>query len=330
MGRAWGRFKQSNVIASTTIDCVCRACNQGFGDSFELRTARGTYDGLQRYQEGVAPDVDQILYDRITLRVQEPSPWAGVLVRLMRLPDQQGGPFVGLVPQISLRPHGGKAWHSLALVTLERATDPAALMPDFVKSVKCEYWVLADSDEDVEKGKKMLAQLVPAFKDTGNVPADVMKGDTVMIEIQSRLDDDLRRTVAKFAFNFLASRMGAAFVLREDFDEISRYVARGEGHGRSLVVLSEQPLLAEETDRIKLHTGHFLATEWNRSNDAIIGRVALFNANHYAVRLARRYRGIWLPDVRGGICLDPGTGDVKALHCTNLVVPRSPLWAYQP
>src|ERR1700733_12300571 len=77
LGQAWGNFKRSSALPATTLDCVCASCNDAFGRTFELLTARGSFEGLTRYSDGLRDDVENIRYDRITLTPSEPSPFAG-------------------------------------------------------------------------------------------------------------------------------------------------------------------------------------------------------------------------------------------------------------
>jgi len=319
IGRAWGTFSQSSALASTTLDCVCKPCNQHFGDKFENRAARGSFEGLSRYHEGLRNDVDDILYDRVVLTLDRPFEHAGILIRM--LPGRPMGlPMAGLLPQLCFRTANQSRWTSIPVVALERAADPTKLLPPFAVDSGTICRALADNEADETRANAMLLRLMPKFRESTDATPSLRFGTEVIVTTAARFDNNIRRTMAKFAFNMLAAHVGASFVLASDFDPIREFIRWGRGEGHKLVRPVRRPILGDETPNFRRHAGHFVVVEWVRRNSGIQGRVSLFNEATYAVDLAHSYSGLYRFDLSHGVHFDPDTGTAEALTQSNFIV----------
>src|SRR5665213_2169344 len=196
LGQAWGNFKRSSALPTTTLDCVCTECNGTFGRSFELLTARGSFDGLTRYNDGLRDDVENIRYDRLMLTPSEPSPYAGILLRLETVPVGELG-RLGLIPQICFRMEEHRRWTSIPVIALEKSEFSAGLMPSFVRTHKAQCLALADTDEDAARAIAALRRMVPTFQQSANPLPLPQPGSELTVDIRTTFDSNLRRTVAK-------------------------------------------------------------------------------------------------------------------------------------
>jgi hypothetical protein len=60
LSKAFGAFRRAPVL----LHCVCRECNQFFGDELEVRFARNAFEGMLRYRNGVRTPSKGAIYLR--------------------------------------------------------------------------------------------------------------------------------------------------------------------------------------------------------------------------------------------------------------------------
>jgi len=131
---------------------------------------------------------------------------------------------------------------------------------------------------------------------------------TVFLETQGLIDEPIWRGIAKIAFNYLAKIQGAKYVLDEKFDRIRDYIT-GESRKARLVRFSRQPILADETPRLKRHGMHFVLFE--TQGRTLRGRVSLFNSFTYDVLLCPDLGLIY--SIKSGHGFDPVSKSVHKL-----------------
>ncbi len=131
---------------------------------------------------------------------------------------------------------------------------------------------------------------------------------TVFLETWGFIDEPIWRAIAKIAFNYLAKIQGAAYVLDDKFDRIRSFIL-GEFKGRAIVRLSKQPILADETPRLKKREIHLV--QFERQGYGLRGRVSLFNSLTYDVMLCQNLGLIY--SIKSGHAFDPIGNDVYKL-----------------
>ena len=99
-----------------------------------------------------------------------------------------------------------------------------------------------------------------------------------------------------------------AYVLDDKFDRIRAFIM-GEFRGRAHVRLSREPILADETPRLKNRRVHLILFE--RQGYGLRGRVSLFNTFTYDVMLWPNLGLIY--SIRSGHAFDPIGKDVYRL-----------------
>jgi len=131
---------------------------------------------------------------------------------------------------------------------------------------------------------------------------------TIFLETEGFIDEPVWRAIAKIAFNYLAKIRGPAYVLDDKFDRIRAFIM-GEFKGRAHVRLSREPILADETPRLKNRRVHLILFE--RQGYGLRGRVSLFNTFTYDVMLCPNLGLIY--SIKSGHAFDPIGKDVYRL-----------------
>lgn len=139
------------------------------------------------------------------------------------------------------------------------------------------------------------------------------------MEIRTTVDSLIFRCVAKIAFNYLAYTQSREFALQEDFSPIRRFIRYGHDPGFVVVMVDSQPILTDESARIRQTNGHLVTVNWAQDRTSIVAQVSLFNHARYRISLARGFRGVWRK-IRSGHHFDVERGAVNLLVGTSLLV----------
>lgn len=193
---SFGRFRDNLVLHSK----VCDECNQFFGDSLEIRLARDTYEGLQRFTAGVKKPKDYRSSGRrstLIIRMQE-GPFKNAYAYLeysadndqLRLkPVEQ----IGFLRKDNLEydffPYNDfPSRQDLGLASYDLQNDRAFIVPS----------------GDLERAKELLGSIGLSFKEQGEVIDQRDGVENLLVEVTSTLDQTIKRCIAKIAFNYLA------------------------------------------------------------------------------------------------------------------------------
>jgi len=214
--QAFGTFEPESFIL---YDVVCKPCNQYFGDTFEISVARDSFEALLRLQYGLkqpAKGAADLLYRRIELKVDQPGPWFGATVVLM--PDKGGTGLEAVpVPQVAFRWKGSSEWYYL--LEKELSDDKAVRPYRRPTPGTLEIRVMGGAERDRERLVEKLKAVDIGFAAQGTLSAPVVRDGSLQVEVIAQVDAIVLRTIAKIAFNYVASQHGAEFVLRADFDD---------------------------------------------------------------------------------------------------------------
>jgi hypothetical protein len=126
-------------------------------------------------------------------------------------------------------------------------------------------------------------------------PPEIIDGQ-ILVEVRGTIDKLIARAVAKIAFNYMAKHAGAEFALAPCFDPIRRFIRFDEGGDdwREFVRIISEPLLAEETEDLRVTRGHIVLLGW-RTLDTLQVRVSPYNSLAYEVTMTKAYPGVWRP-----------------------------------
>lgn len=300
MPKAFGEFPFK-------LDCVCDECNGLFGRGVEQQLARDSVEGFLRAHFGLKPkDRDRprrLGGKRLAISVNERSDWNGVLVSAERDPTGKFCPAHPL-PGASLRRKGESEWKWFPESDLNaEAVKPYIAEPEAL---------LSGLPDEIRRLQDKLAELGIRPKKGWELEN---RSGLARVFVNSVCDDVILRAVAKIAFNFLAYMEGSNFALKDDFNDIRKYIRWGAMPRAAPVQIFRPPTLAEgNTVRPK----HAVVLNWDVQKKGIACLVSLFGYQVYQVTLCEDYSGIWRP-ISAGRIFDLQTGNASELSGLDLV-----------
>ena len=160
--------------------------------------------------------------------------------------------------------------------------------------------------------REFLAQKGIEFQSHGElVPPDA--SDSLLCDVEVTIDQVIFRAIAKIALNYLAYWQGAEFIHESYFDPIRRYIRFSERSRFPLVIVTEQPVLADEPVVGSRRLGHLLTISWAADGQSIVSQVSLFNWVTYSVSLARDHPEAGR-DIRKGNFFNVSSGEILDLE----------------
>jgi hypothetical protein len=272
---------------------------------------------MLRYQSGAkTPDREMLRLRYVEFTLPEGSAWSGVRLNLAW---RDGRLVVDLINQAALFDRAMSRWVHYSDTELE-AGPPSRMAALDTKNAR----IYGRSAEDRDRLLALLAKHGITFGKLEDMspPAGLFDGGDIEVEVTFTINKGIRRCMAKYAFNFLASVVGPAFVLESDFDVIRRFIRYGDTPGYDLVRERFGPILRADSPTRRQTSGHLLTVSWGASAVDLVGQVSLFNSVKYSVSLARNYSGaLWRP-VRSGLHFNPRDRTIQPLlPVSALVVP---------
>jgi len=301
---AFGKFKPALVLHR----CVCRWCNQFFGDELEVRFARGAFEGMLRYRKGIKVPPDGAVNLRyLDFAIPEGNgDWSGVRLKLV---SANGGMQVELVPQAAFFDKTQERWMHITLDEIEGAL---SAHPGY-KNVPVRLY--ARSAQECTR----LVSLLRGYDINGepwaelSPPGGLRESPKVEVDVTFRINRGIRRCIAKYAFNYLAFVCGSEFAREADFDTIRRFIRYGEQPDYPLVVAGSTPILYDDRPSERQTDGHLITLSWAESLCDLVSEVSLFNSITYRVSICRQFSGkLWRP-IRSGHHYDLATRAVTPL-----------------
>ena len=288
---AFGTFHQNFVLN----DVVCSACNSYFGRTLDLKLARESIEGLDRYENKVRQPTGKTKFGitpSLTARINDGSFVDGAEVFWAPSSDQSRL-VLHLFPQFGVTDGVRTTWFRTDQLPARTELEPHGFPSSCEVSVKCVGM-------DAEEAASRLAALGYNAAKPENVGGTV-EGAEMDITISGSIDRVLRRAVAKIACNYLAYQY-PAIAQMEQLAVVRRYIRYDDPHDIEPVSLSRKPLVVGATEK-QVPIAHAVAVEWK--NGHIVGDVTLFFRFRYRVLLAD-----------GGFLVEPTM--VRSGHIFNL------------
>lgn len=278
--RAFGTFDSRE--GNLTLHSVCEECNGYFGRHLEQFFARDSGDAFLRLLHGIKSpeEASEIGGRRVTFRFDCDGLYKGAWGELVR--NAEHGFGIQLMPQAGFRRDGEHStrWYA-----------SHELLPDRVSEFRRCHVTLIGSPDEVHEFQERLKELgvdIACAEWTAEDP-DHPSDDKIWVQTRYAIDEVVRRTIAKIAFNYLAwtTKEFPDFVLRPQFDAIRRYIRYGIVPDWSPVQVQRRKLLVGDTDRYRQTDGHLLAVTWPAHLDEVRAHLSLFNQITYRITLAR-------------------------------------------
>lgn len=283
LNESFGKFKG----ALTLRDTVCADCNDYFGRTIDLRLARATPDGLERYMREVTPKekIEQFRFDAIQVRAAADSgEFAGAR---LRFEVRDGKMFAVMIPTVMLRFEGSERWEEFSeqeIASGDWRTRAAGRKAVEIKAVsEAKDWdrlrgVVESAGLKATNGRELAM-------DAGERP------DRAFEISFPRNDDEVERVAAKIAFNYLAARMGPAYVLEPAFNPIRRFIRYGERPELPPVHTDAELPYRTGLDPSLRPLVHFVGLVRNPIHGHLLGEVSLFGGIRRVVILSEAHSG---------------------------------------
>lgn len=307
---SFGTFEPDNFVLH---EAVCLDCNDFFGRGPDQFLGRDTYEGILRYQYGIAdlPKTkgDRFKPRRIIFAISEDGPWKGTLLEFKGFLAETGRPHCDFVPQVAFLDSRTQKWTHFA--EHELPTRQTAEAKGF------DWKILRVLGPD-QLTRLRLVELLKGngfdhkFTSSEERFLDSRPSTSVGVELTFNIDEVIKRAISKMAFNYLAKTHGTKLVLSPDFDDVRRFCRYGDKitweHFRS----EQIPILGSESARRRHFSGHIIVVEWDAASQGINAKVSLFNRITYRVRLCRRFTGVYR-ELKSGHTFDPTTKQIQKL-----------------
>jgi hypothetical protein len=276
--QSFGLF-QGNLVLH---DKVCDPCNQALGDELDIRLARDTLQGFERFQTGVkGPSEYRHLGARskISFKVRE-GLFEGSFAYIEYSTELKA---LALRPidQVGLKRKSEEKYDFFRLEGFPKLGDLDLSKYD-LKSPKG----IIILSEKLDEARRLLESVGIPFNAGQPFSKAREMQNNPLLEITTTVDDVVRRGMAKIAFDYLANWNTVDSLLVEAFDPIRTYIRYGTAPELSMVQFVDKPVLHDEPKHGKQRVGHIVTVEWNAFHDAIISNVSLFNDLTYNIILA--------------------------------------------
>jgi len=268
---AFGKFEDNLVLT-----CVCQACNTIFSQSFELKLARDSMEGFERFSSGQKPTTEFKTYGRrstTSITSNGEGPFKDAI--LYRVPDPGGnGLATTFAPQIGFAACADGPFRWFPLDKLPRK-EALATKVDFPLGTQIfnRTWGVA-----IETAQ---AALEAAGYARGTVVSSQQPPSHVSTTTVYKISDPEFRTYAKIALNYLAAVASPNIALMPDFNEVRRYVRYGVLPEMSVVAMENLRTVEIQGRRV---LSHYISIK--HVGSSVVAHVSLFGLSGYAVLLS--------------------------------------------
>lgn len=267
--QSMGKFKDALVLR-----CVCKPCNQHFGDTIDLVFGRQSPESFVRVWKGLTTVEKHRQHSGSTfIRVEVRNPeLQHIQMRAVSTADGFGGePLKQVI--------FSRGEHRKSFLVSEIPPASEIANHGFPLDQTTQIGLMGEGPEEivaamVERGYQIaLGEKLP-------MPAQTFRGELVLTVTHPHL-----RAVAKIALNYVASELGAGTALLPQFDRIRRYICDDNvtdaGLVRALPTSSLTP-----TSRDEQRIVHWIALV--QSGASLVARVCLFSQISYEVLLTEQ------------------------------------------
>ena len=264
--QSFGTFRDNFTLRGI----VCDSCNQYFGDHLELALARDSFEGHSRFEYGVRNPEELRPFgrnSRIILRIAEGDFSGSYAYR--EYSEEAGNIALRPLPQVGflMAPSNKYEYFLLDEIPAEpelRKKGFHSRHPEAIRGLEVDETLLRDK----------LAEKGITFRVGGEVvPPE--RSQSILCELEGRIDHSIFRAIAKIALNYLVFWQGPEFVQQPSFDAVRRYVCEGENPGYKMIDVQEAAILADEPVVGRRRLGHLITTNRAQDGVSIVAQVAL-------------------------------------------------------
>jgi hypothetical protein len=293
LSEAFGSFKDALVLHQY----VCRECNRSFGDGIERELTRDAFEAILRFQKGLKePGQGQIKLRYVEFAVPEGNEWSGVRLHLA---GNDGEVVFRPSPQVGAFDEATDRWTYLTSTEIELGL--IEQYPHF-KKAGGQLRVFAATREEHDLLAAKLANYRINYARAGDLqtPSDMLGTPENEVEVTFTLNTNIRRCIAKYAFNYLACVCNSRFALAAEFDAVRDFVRYGRVLDYGMVKSHFAPILSDDGSAKRQTDGHLITLSWDDTLRVLTCQVSIFNYITYDVVLCRELKSrLWRP-IRSG------------------------------
>lgn len=300
---AFGAF-EGNLV----IECVCKDCNRYFGETIDLKLARDSFEGIDRFLSGMkSPAEYKSLGRRSTTKVRFKE-GAVQGATGYHAPNPAGGELrVFAFPQIGFeQPPDGVKWFEVGEVPEKSALATHGI--DLAREVTIHTRELSEDDATTLLHAKGFAKL-GAF--TTTIPPE----ETIETKTVGVIARPEKRAATKIAMNYLARATSPAILRSASFDDVRNFVRHDLGESRVHVSMNPWGFRRNGTQTAK---GHYLALQTMPSG-RIVAQVSLMLRLRYVVHLMSTHFVVATPTVLLAHFFDLNTRAVTRIPVPPLI-----------
>jgi hypothetical protein len=266
----FGKYENNLVLR----DVVCKGCNDYFSVALDGPLARDSKEGIDRCAHGfVEPKKGRKLGTRVA-------------------PKQRGGRFDGAVMEWEVDPQTGLTLKVRPAPQLGFASGEDGPFewyrveevpsPEALRAKGFSYCVAGGMS--LGEASSVVASL--GFKVVGDVALIEPQATDGMLDLtmEGRIDQTIRRAIAKIAFNYFAYQYPDLAPL-DQFRQIRRYVRFGGAPDSNPVTVAAETILGGLPPSTQV-IGHIITTMWDPVAHQVTAQVSLFDWVQYRIVLS--------------------------------------------
>ena len=251
-------------------------------------------------------------YDNVTLRAGDLGEFSGAHFKLVPGPGPKGL-IARLLPSIAIRNSRDEGFtHFTKREALSGAWKNRDV--DWRRGVR-----FYGDDASIDEMKSALAASGVALTRFRPIELHESGSEGVEVSQEFRITSEVRRGIAKIAFNYLAFRQKASYVLDRAFDPVREFIRHGTVEDDYFVNTTlDLPFQTNVPDGQR-PVVHWVSLDSHESHHNLLGTVMLFGFLEHSVMLAESFRGPWF--------------DIPVAHLYNIktlsvqeMSPRTPRW----
>lgn len=287
--QCFGKFSPDNIILYET---VCDECNQYFGEKIELFFGKDSFEGIERLRHGIKPKKLLKNRRRVKSKICE-GEWKGVIV-VERYQDESDEIGLEKVVQAGFY---NKYKHEYDYFEPKDIPSAEELQRNGYDVKGKTVWLIAEEGDELDSLISLLKQKGVNVRSRSEFVKKDRIGEWFKIETNLTIDRVIFRGLSKIAFNYLAYVAGKEILIKDEFDDIRKFIRYDEGQSDRFVDFNVPPILYDDQRldkfRIKVTEGHLIIVGWKGLS--LFSKVSLFNTSTYLIKLCHHFKGIWRP-----------------------------------
>ncbi len=207
---SFGLFQRNLVLHKK----VCDECNSRFGKTLDIRLARDTYEGLQRYTVGIKkPNEFKNLGKRSKLMIKVDEGLLKNSFAFLEYSKDTKQLELRPIEQIGFKKQGSEEYD---FFTFEEFPSAEEIDKDDYDLKASKSLIILS--ERLQEATKLLQGIGVVFNQGPSFSENRSSMNDLLVKVTSAVDATVRRAIAKIAFNYLAYWNNTEILLHKSFN----------------------------------------------------------------------------------------------------------------